>query len=54
MFDGQRLDSSLDMLEEFVKMRCISALRGEGEIFQVGEFWEDELSGPISGSGLKL
>ena len=35
-------------------MRCISALRGEGEITQVGKFGEDELPGPIGRPGLEL
>ena len=35
-------------------MSCISALCGEGKVFQMGKLGEDELSGPICGSYLEL
>ena len=54
MFDGQGLDFGLDAFEEVVEKGCISALCGEGEIPQIGEFWEDELSGSIGGPGPRL
>jgi len=49
MFYGQRPNIRLDVLEEFVKMRCISTLCGEGEVLQVGKLGQDELSSPIGG-----
>ena len=54
MLDGQCPDLSLDVLEEFVEVRCLSALRGESEILQVSEPREDEFSSPIGRSNSKL
>ena len=54
MLDCQRPDLSLDALEETVEARCLSPLRGEGEILQVSESGENELSSSIGRSEIKL
>jgi len=53
MLDGQRPDLGLDALEEFVEVRCLSSLGGEGEILQMSKPGENELSSSISRSEVK-
>ena len=54
MLDGQRPYLSFGVLQEPVKMRCLSTLCGEGEILQVSKLGEDELPGPVGRSDLEL
>ena len=53
MLDGQRPDLSLEVLEEFVEVRCLSTLCGESEILQMSKLGEGEFSSPIGRSDSK-
>ena len=53
VFDGQRPDLGLDVLEELVKMQCLSTFCGEGEVLQVSKLGEDKLSSSIGRSDSK-
>jgi len=54
MLDGQRPDLSLDVLEEPVEVRCLSALCGESEVLQASKLGEDEFSSTIGRSNSRL